>query len=93
MTGGRRNETAEKIFSPSCTQREIFEDVKPFINHCSEGYNVTIFTYGQTGSGKTYTMFGSDWNNILKKSSEGVTNSGGNKKEKQLTFLRSLEQD
>jgi Kinesin motor domain len=31
-----------------------------------DGYNVTIFTYGQTGSGKTYTMFGSDWNNILK---------------------------
>lgn len=30
------------------------------------GYNVTIFTYGQTGSGKTHTMFGSDWNNIVK---------------------------
>ncbi len=30
------------------------------------GYNVTIFTYGQTGSGKTHTMFGSDWNNIIK---------------------------
>lgn len=40
--------------------------MKPFISRCAEGFNVTIFTYGQTGSGKTYTMFGSDWNNILK---------------------------
>ena len=37
------------------------------INKCGSGYNVTIFTYGQTGSGKTHTMFGSDWNNIIKK--------------------------
>jgi hypothetical protein len=47
-----------------------------------EGYNVTVFTYGQTGSGKTYTMFGSDWNNILK--------TNANEKSKQSTFLRSI---
>jgi hypothetical protein len=44
------------------------------INKCGSGFNVTIFTYGQTGSGKTHTMFGSDWNNIIKKTYE-VTNN------------------
>ena len=28
---------------------------------------MTVFAYGQTGSGKTYTMFGSDWENMIEK--------------------------
>jgi hypothetical protein len=35
-----------------------------------DGYNITIFAYGQTGSGKTYTMFGSDWENMIQKNLE-----------------------
>jgi len=34
-----------------------------------DGYNISVLTYGQTGSGKTYTMFGSDWSNIVKTTS------------------------
>lgn len=75
----------ERVFGIQCTQRQIFDDIKPFLSKCSQGYNVTVFTYGQTGSGKTYTMFGSDWNNIVR--------AQGNEKWKQSTFLRSLEQD
>lgn len=63
----------------------MFDSIKPFISKCEGGYNVTVFTYGQTGSGKTYTMFGSDWNNIIR--------THTNEKSKQSTFLRSLEQD
>lgn len=60
------------------------------IAKCGLGYNVTIFTYGQTGSGKTHTMFGSDWNNIIKKHFD---KSQIDKKQAQSTFLRSIEQD
>lgn len=52
-----------------------------------DGYNVTILTYGQTGSGKTHTMFGSDWNNIIKSTQQQAQKQG------QSTFLRSIEQD
>jgi hypothetical protein len=55
-----------------------------------EGYNISILTYGQTGSGKTYTMFGSDWNNIVKLSGKSFEN---NKSIEQATFFRSIEQD
>ena len=30
--------------------------VRPLVESCFEGINVTIMAYGQTGSGKTYTM-------------------------------------
>ena len=80
MIGGRRNESVEHIFDHSCTQREVFDQVQPLISKCAEGFNVTVFTYGQTGSGKTYTMFGSDWNNILRKNSLSSENSHTAKK-------------
>lgn len=38
--------------------KKIFEDTKPTISSCVDGYNVCIIAYGQTGSGKTYTMMG-----------------------------------
>jgi excinuclease UvrABC helicase subunit UvrB len=66
VSAGKRNEQVARVFGPDCTQREIFDSVRPLIEKCESGYNITVFTYGQTGSGKTYTMFGSDWNNIIK---------------------------
>jgi kinesin family protein C2/C3 len=36
----------------------VFEEVRPLIRSCADGYNVCIFAYGQTGSGKTHTMEG-----------------------------------
>ena len=36
----------------------MFEDTKPIITSCVDGYNVCIIAYGQTGAGKTYTMMG-----------------------------------
>lgn len=41
----------------SCTQ-QVFEDTRPIITSCADGYNVCIIAYGQTGAGKTYTMMG-----------------------------------
>ncbi|XP_039683053.1 kinesin-like protein KIN-14P [Medicago truncatula] len=47
-----------KIFGPSSTQVEVYNDIQAFIRSVLDGYNVCIFAYGQTGSGKTYTMSG-----------------------------------
>jgi len=51
----------DKAISPLKNQREMFENISPYIGQLLEGYNFTIFAYGQTGSGKTFTMFGKDW--------------------------------
>eukprot|EP01119_Soliformovum_irregulare_P012481 TRINITY_DN3244_c4_g1_i2.p1 TRINITY_DN3244_c4_g1~~TRINITY_DN3244_c4_g1_i2.p1 ORF type:complete len:836 (-),score=234.38 TRINITY_DN3244_c4_g1_i2:7-2487(-) len=48
----------DKIYDPNATQKEVFQDVEPFIDAAVNGYNSTIFCYGQTGSGKTHTMMG-----------------------------------
>ena len=48
----------DQIYETTTPQDVLFEDVKPLIDSCINGYNVCIFAYGQTGSGKTYTMEG-----------------------------------
>jgi kinesin family member C2/C3 len=48
----------DKVFTPKSTQEEVYEDTKPLVTSCVDGYNVCILAYGQTGSGKTYTMQG-----------------------------------
>ena len=48
----------DRVYTPSATQREIFEDVGPLVDCAVDGFKVCIMAYGQTGSGKTYTMEG-----------------------------------
>ncbi|KAK2187541.1 hypothetical protein NP493_162g04037 [Ridgeia piscesae] len=55
---GRKPFKFDKIFSPTSTQEQVFEDTWPVITSCVDGYNVCILAYGQTSSGKTYTMQG-----------------------------------
>lgn len=50
--------TFDKVYSPQSTQEEVYEDTRPIITSCVDGYNVCILAYGQTGSGKTFTMQG-----------------------------------
>jgi kinesin family member C2/C3 len=48
----------ERVFLPSSTQEEVFDDVSGLIQSCMDGFSVCMFAYGQTGSGKTFTMEG-----------------------------------
>ena len=48
----------ERCYGPNSKQETVFEDTKPIILSCIDGYNVCIMAYGQTGSGKTFTMMG-----------------------------------
>ena len=78
---------------PSTTQRQVFTIIEPLLHKVAEGFNISVLTYGQTGSGKTHTMFGNDWNNIVRRDATGYSSTGEERKQEQITFLRSIEQD
>ena len=63
---------------------DVYDYVSGFIEKAMEGYNVTVFSYGQTASGKTHTMFGNDWDNMIRTDSSKL---------KQKTFYRDIVED
>ncbi|EDQ84166.1 uncharacterized protein MONBRDRAFT_13077 [Monosiga brevicollis MX1] len=62
LQGGKETLEFDRAFGPNASQEEVFEDTKPIVMSCVDGYNVCIMAYGQTGSGKTFTMMGPDNN-------------------------------
>ncbi|CAL8079020.1 unnamed protein product [Calicophoron daubneyi] len=58
FTGHEDTFTFNRVFRPRATQLDVFEEIRPLVASCVDGYNVCIMAYGPTGSGKTYTMQG-----------------------------------
>ena len=64
VTGSSQQQANAKLFSfdrvldTTATQDDVFEYVRPMVEHALDGLHATIFAYGQTGSGKTFTMEG-----------------------------------
>jgi kinesin family member C1 len=52
--------TFDKVFGPSWSNSEIFDEVSQLVQSALDGYNCCIFSYGQTGTGKTYLMSSTD---------------------------------
>lgn len=48
--GQKKSFRFDRVFSPSSTQEEVFQDTLPVITSCVDGYNVCILAYGQTGT-------------------------------------------
>ncbi|KAK9915231.1 hypothetical protein WJX75_006495 [Coccomyxa subellipsoidea] len=54
-----REHEFDHVCGPKSSQQDIFEVAgRPFMDHCLQGFNVSLFAYGQTSAGKTHTMTG-----------------------------------
>ena len=48
----------QRVFAPTATQDEVFDEVECLVHSALNGHRSTCLAYGQTGSGKTHTMQG-----------------------------------
>ena len=52
LSGSQQKFSFSKIFSPSTTQKELFDEtLRPLLKDFFEGQNCLVFTYGVTNSG------------------------------------------
>ena len=55
LAGGKGFEL-DKVLTETCSQNDVFEEVRSVVDRVWQGYNAAVLAYGQTGAGKTYTM-------------------------------------
>jgi hypothetical protein len=48
----------DSVLDMTCTQEDMWNNVRPRVEKVLDGRNSIIFTYGMTSSGKTHTMLG-----------------------------------
>ena len=48
----------DRVFSPHCSQYEIFSELEEPLISSLDGFNVTLLAFGQDGSGKTHSVLG-----------------------------------
>lgn len=64
----------DAVFSAQCSQRQIFEDVRPLVQSSVDGYSSCILCFGHGRSGKTFSLLGRE--TLLVSDDVGETEKG-----------------